>query len=280
MQSSPRRALFVDDEESIRLMLSAVLEQNGFNVRTAASVDKALVELNSTPFDVLVCDLNIEKPGDGFVVLSAMRHVQPDCVNLILTGYPGLETALQAIHEQVDEYLVKPTDIELLLNTIEKKLAARALRQTNGQKTLSFLLKERADWLIKRIEEMSRKNPANAGVARNGKGAERLSRLLSALAEHLQAGQELWNAPALEAAAEHGRTRKQSGFSLTMVVEEYELIERAVHDVVRENLPVMSIRGLVHDIERFHDGIHQLMKKSLQAFNGVPHKGNGSSNSR
>jgi len=280
MQSTPRRALFVDDEESIRLMLSAVLEQNGFKVRTAASVDEALVELNSTPFDVLVCDLNIERPGDGFVVLSAMRHVQPDCVNLILTGYPGLETALQAIHEQVDEYLTKPTDVELLLTTIEKKLAARSGRQTNGQKSLSALLKERTDWLIKHIEELSRNSPANPGVTGNGKGAQRLSGLLSALAEHMEAGQDRWNAPALEAALEHGRTRKQSGFSLTMVVEEYELIERAVHDAVRENLPTMSIRGLVHDIERFHDGVHQLMKKSLEAFNGTSRKRNGTSNSQ
>ena len=70
---------------------------------------EALVEINAEKFDVLIADLNLAKEGDGFLVISAMRHIQPRCVNLILTGYPALETALQAIHSQVDDSLTKPT---------------------------------------------------------------------------------------------------------------------------------------------------------------------------
>ena len=121
-----KRLLFVDDEESIRRTLPAVLEQEGFEVRVAASVPEALVEVNSYAFDVLVTDQNIEGQGDGFLVIGAMRHLQPRCVNLILTGYPALESALQALRTQVDDYLVKPVDIATMVGTIHGKLSDRA----------------------------------------------------------------------------------------------------------------------------------------------------------
>src|SRR5207302_90531 len=70
-----KRLLFVDDEEGIRLTLPPVLEQQGFEVRVAATVPEALVEINSYPFDVLITDLNIGAQGDGFLVISAMRHL-------------------------------------------------------------------------------------------------------------------------------------------------------------------------------------------------------------
>src|SRR5437660_3916429 len=139
-----KRILFVDDEASIRLTLPPVLEKEGFQVHVAGSVAEALVEINSYQFDVLLTDLNIGEEGDGFLVVSAMRHLQPNCVNLILTGYPAFETALQAIHNQVDDYLVKPTGIDLLIRTIEGKLKSRKLREPVARKKLSVLLKENA----------------------------------------------------------------------------------------------------------------------------------------
>src|SRR5690242_8830980 len=90
------RLLFVDDEDGIRLTLGAVLEKQEFEVTTAATVREALNQINSRHYDVLLCDLNIEKSGDGFVVISAMRYAQPDCVSLVLTAYPSFENAMEA----------------------------------------------------------------------------------------------------------------------------------------------------------------------------------------
>src|SRR2546428_567626 len=99
----PYRILFVDDEPSIRLMLPAILENKGFRVTTAATVPEALAIISAEPFDVLISDLNIGEPADGFTVVSAMRRTQPKCVNFILTGYPAFETALQAIRKHVED---------------------------------------------------------------------------------------------------------------------------------------------------------------------------------
>jgi len=112
------RILFVDDEAGIRNTLKPILEQHGFEVTAAATVPEALEHMNHATFDVLLSDLNIGQPGDGFTVVSAMRRVQPQAATFILTGYPDFDTALQAIRSQVDDYLLKPTDVPMLINII------------------------------------------------------------------------------------------------------------------------------------------------------------------
>jgi DNA-binding NtrC family response regulator len=121
----PARVLFVDDEPSLRLTMPEVLRQHGFSVTAVGTVNEALAEITSAEFDVLISDLNFDHPADGFIVVSAMRRTQPKCVTLILTGYPGFETALEALRNQVDDYLIKPADIPTLVNLIEKKLEQR-----------------------------------------------------------------------------------------------------------------------------------------------------------
>ncbi|HEX3107352.1 MAG TPA: response regulator [Terriglobales bacterium] len=116
------RILFVDDEPSIRLTLPPVLEQHGFEVEAAASVAEAVSCIAASRFDVLISDLNIEQGGDGLRVVSAMRKKQPHCVTLILTGHPGFETAVDALRLRVDDYVVKPVDVETLISALRKKL--------------------------------------------------------------------------------------------------------------------------------------------------------------
>jgi len=122
---SRKRILFVDDEPSIRLTLPPVLQEHGFEVKTAASVPEALSEIQSGRFDILLSDLNIAEEGDGFQVVGAMRKVQPRCVTVILTGYPAFESAIQGIRHQVDDYMVKPTDVEALIGNLRDKLKSR-----------------------------------------------------------------------------------------------------------------------------------------------------------
>lgn len=157
------RLLFVDDEATIRLTLPPLLEKRGFEVRIAADVPQALLEVNSSRFDVLICDLNIQQEGDGFLVVSAMRHLQPHCVNIILTGYPALETALKAIQNRVDDYLAKPADLEALLESIHSKLKAR-----NGGllPTAATAIRDERSFEVNRP---TRPRPGNGQAERHGR---------------------------------------------------------------------------------------------------------------
>lgn len=125
-----RRLLFVDDEPSIRLTLPAILQSNGFDVRVAASVEEALAEISQQEFDVLLSDLNIGTERDGFDVVKAMRQAHPRCVTILLTGYPAFETAVEGIRHQIDDYVVKPADIDALVRMMNEKLLAR--QQSNS----------------------------------------------------------------------------------------------------------------------------------------------------
>src|SRR5689334_6172747 len=148
-QNRPR-VLFVDDEPSIRLTLPPVLQEAGFEVRVSESVPDALFEINTNPYDVLISDLNIGEDGDGFLVVSAMRHIQPGCTNFILTGYPAFETALQAIHNQVDDYLVKPVEVTSLIKAVREKFESR--RSETVSRRLSVFLRENASKITENIE--------------------------------------------------------------------------------------------------------------------------------
>jgi DNA-binding NtrC family response regulator len=105
--------------------MSEILQRHGFSVRAVGTVADALAEITSSQFDVLLSDLNIGQPGDGLTVVSAMRSMQPNCVTLILTGFPRLDTELEAIRSQVDGYLIKPAQIPTLMSLIQEKLQQR-----------------------------------------------------------------------------------------------------------------------------------------------------------
>jgi len=121
-ESVRKRVLFVDAEAGIRLTLPRILAKNGFDVTSVANVEDALAEINAEKFDALLSDLNLPLPGEGFVIVKAMRKLQPHCVNFILTGYPADESTLQAVDHEVAHYFTKPVDIEDLVSTIRKKL--------------------------------------------------------------------------------------------------------------------------------------------------------------
>ena len=120
--TNPRRILFVDDEEGIRLTLPPILTNRGFTVTAVGSVSDALAQVNRKKYDVLISDLNIHERGDGFLVIAAMHLRQPKCVNLVLTGYPALDSAVEGIRLGIADYFVKPVEIEDLVKAINLKL--------------------------------------------------------------------------------------------------------------------------------------------------------------
>src|SRR4030088_2127543 len=108
------RVLLADDDDAVRNMLQVTLERDGFEVVAVASVSEALSRIATQTFDVLVSDLHMPHAGDGFTVVSAMRHTHPNAVTLLLSGYPALDEALAAIRVEADEILTKPIEIRSL----------------------------------------------------------------------------------------------------------------------------------------------------------------------
>jgi DNA-binding NtrC family response regulator len=107
---------------------------------TAANVPEALHLIDTEQFDVLLSDLHMPGAGDGFTVVSAMRHKSPNAVTLLFTGYPALKEAMNAILLQADEVLVKPMPIPEMVALIREKLEKRGMRPESRTERVATIL--------------------------------------------------------------------------------------------------------------------------------------------
>lgn len=261
-----RRVLCVDDEEVIRVTMAAILEKHGFEVSTAASVAEALQKITSEKFDVLLSDLNIGNPGDGLTVVSAMRRTQPEAVTMILTGYPAFETALEAIRQQVDDYIVKPADVPALLRAIERTLATPPRqRQLPPPKRVAMLLQEHT----KRIEDLWIVAIENDRVlaAAPSTREQRLDYVRSLLQEVIRWSQTYSGEEAAPPDGPVGWNRSQGeleGYTPSMMLAEICLLRRFVAQIVQENLLAVNLSYLVPDLARVNESLDKQAQAALE----------------
>ncbi|MGD8399105.1 MAG: response regulator transcription factor [Anaerolineae bacterium] len=127
--SRPIRTLLVDDDEAVRQSLAEILSRVGHQVTTVASGEEALDQVRDTPFDLAILDLQLGGYVDGLRLLEAINWRWPDTAKVILTGHGSLDSAMVAIREGVDAYLLKPIEAEQLRCTLDEVLASRQRAQ-------------------------------------------------------------------------------------------------------------------------------------------------------
>jgi len=262
------RVLFVDDEPGMRLTLPAILKMHNFEVQSAGSVAEALQRINSNQFDVLVADLNIGEPGDGFTVVSAMRRTQPACVNIILTGYPAFESALEAIRSQVDDYLVKPCEAETLVAAIERRLTNPQPQHRLPAKRLHTFVRDNIDVIVNRtLQAMKKHRKLGALPLSDEQRVQNLREFLRSIAGTLEKQTESGlTESGLSLASEHGRLRRSQGYTLPMIVDDTRLLDQTVYELVQESLLELDLSYLIIDLRRFNDNLEQKLQQALNAF--------------
>jgi DNA-binding response OmpR family regulator len=127
------RTLVVDDEEGIRSTLREALQRNGHTVTTAASGEEALDLLREASFDAAIVDLNLGGHADGLRVLEAIRWRWPEMAVVILTAHGSLETAIAAIRENVDDYLLKPAKPSEVRRVVQRALDRRRSKSSQEE---------------------------------------------------------------------------------------------------------------------------------------------------
>jgi YesN/AraC family two-component response regulator len=194
-----------------------------------------------------------------------MRRTQPDAVTIILTGYPAFETALEAIRQQVDDYIVKPASVPVLVSTIESKLATPPRqRQLPPPKRVAMLLQEHTE----RIEELwlssIEKDKALSRAPTNKK--QRLEYLRSILAEIIPAAQSYSGEDSSEhkiAGASFGRTRDSEGYTPSMRLAEFCLLRRVIAQVVQENLLAVNLSYVIPDLAQVNETLDEQAQAAL-----------------
>ena len=142
-----RRILLVDDEVAVLLTLKAVLEISGFDVDTAASAREGKSKLRNREYHMVITDMRMESEASGAEVVAAARSASYHPAGAMLTAFPIADEDWQSMG--ADKMLVKPMHTRVLLQQIEKLLAAHETKlkiwsmpapQTSSAGTASVLL--------------------------------------------------------------------------------------------------------------------------------------------
>ena len=261
------RILFVDDEPAIRHTLPAILTQEGFDVSVAASVSEGLDLIQREKFDVLLSDLNIDGPGDGFVLVSAMRRLQPEANTFIITGYPDFETALQAIREQVDDYFTKPTDVRTLVQTMQQRLLHPRHLRNEPTKRVSAVLREQSGHIVEIwLAEVMADRKLRAVPMTDDQRIDHMPAIVERLASALEAGHEVGERPAGRGAAGHGESRAKLGYSTPLLVSEARILNKVIAQVIQEKLLEIDLSTLVADVLKIGEHLGTSLEESFSAF--------------
>lgn len=146
------KILLVDDEQDILRMLSKLLTQEQFQVKTAQGGEEAIALFQSEPFDAVVTDMRM--PGmDGLAVIKRIKEIDEDIEVIILTGFAALDNVIQAFrHNGAFDYLTKPLEnINELFFAINRAIESRRLKIEN--RILFKKLKQAKENLEKRVSE-------------------------------------------------------------------------------------------------------------------------------
>src|ERR1051325_175732 len=122
--------LIVDDEQSMRQLLTLVFGREGHTVRAAENGRLALEQLRQSPADLIISDVKMPDMG-GIELLTAARALVPDAVVVMMTAFATVETAREAFKLGADDFIQKPFDIDELKLIVERALEKLALRKEN-----------------------------------------------------------------------------------------------------------------------------------------------------
>jgi DNA-binding response OmpR family regulator len=271
--SVSHRVLLVDDDEAVRTVMSATLERKGFEVVPAASVTEALKLIATESFDVLITDLHMPNPSDGFAVVTAMRHSQPDALTLLVSGYPDVKSAMDAILLEADDIIVKPFEAGKLAELIRDKMLTRK-PSTRMQKERVAVILQRCtssiieDWLerVKKNKELKRVSLADK--ERTGYLPKLIEDLIVRLRVDTAHGKES-DSICSSAAVAHGKMRRMQGYTPGMLVHDSRILQVTLFETLQNNLSALDFSLLLPDVMTIADEVDSQLTQAMDSYMNV-----------
>jgi DNA-binding response OmpR family regulator len=260
------RVLVVDDDDAVRMMMEEGLKRDGFEVVSASNVSDALRHIATEHFDVLLSDLHMPLAGDGFTVVSAMRHTHPKALTMVLSGYPALDEAMAAIVSQADEIITKPFQIGSIKELIRTRLANPLPMKRVQAESVASILERETDVTIQNWLELVEKDTELTCIPlsireRTGHLPKLLRDLI--LRMRLDTGLE---APRSIAARDHGDMRREQGYTVPMVVEESRLLQISIFRTLHRNLRSVDFSKVLLDVVIIADEVDSQLKQALISY--------------
>jgi CheY-like chemotaxis protein len=261
------KVLLVDDNEILLLSLAKVLEHNDFEVTTAATVHEALKHITSGHFDVLLSDLHMPGAGDGLTVVSAMRHANPKAVTMLLSAFPEMKAAAQAIVMQADQILVKPMNVPTLVDAIRQRLAIGPPPDRLVESVATILERSATssiqDWYEHVLLEESLMEVPLSRELRTG----HLPQVFRDLVRRLRSFEPLGTRKPMSAfAAEHGVTRRKQGYTASMLVEESRILQVCIFQTLQNNLATIDFSVLLIGVMTIADEVDSQLGQAMDSY--------------
>jgi DNA-binding response OmpR family regulator len=267
------KILLVDDDDAIREMMTATLEHKGFAVVAVANVTEALKLITTETFDVLITDLHMPNPSDGFAVITAMRHIQPKALTLLVSGYPDVKSAMDAILLEADEIIVKPFETKTLADLVHNKLLTRTPAVPAPKERVAGILQRCTaliveDWLtrVKKNKELTRVPLSDR--ERTGYLPKLIDDLIVRLrSPHItiQEGGFIGSA----AAVAHGKLRRSQGYTSAMLVQDSRILQVTLFGTLQKNLGALDFSLLLPDVMTIADEVDSQLTQAMEGYMDV-----------
>ena len=135
----PARILIVDDDESIREVLTSILTDEGYIVDAVDTGEKAIKATHEKFYNLVLIDIRLPDI-EGTKLLTELKDTVPKMRKIIITGYPTLQNAIEAVNRGADAYIVKPINMDEALKTIREQLQKQAEeKKYSEQKMVEFI---------------------------------------------------------------------------------------------------------------------------------------------
>jgi DNA-binding NtrC family response regulator len=150
------RILIVDDDENIRKVLQAILEEEGYIVEAVDTAKKGIERSEKSFYNVALIDIRLPDM-EGIELLAKMRDTKPKMRKIIVTGYPTLQNAVAAVNKGADAYIMKPFDVEKILKTITEQLKKQKEEKSYSEEKVAEFIETR----VKELETMEQRAAKN-----------------------------------------------------------------------------------------------------------------------
>ncbi len=148
MTKNEASILIVEDDVNIRETMSTILQQNGYSTDTAENGYEAIQKTEAKFYNLALLDIKLPDM-EGTKLLTTMHENMPGMVKIMVTGYPSLENAVEALNLGADAYVVKPVKPKNLLLVIEEKLEQQQLTEKMTEDKVTEWIKAR----VRKLED-------------------------------------------------------------------------------------------------------------------------------
>jgi DNA-binding NtrC family response regulator len=151
------RILIIDDDENIRKVLTTILEDEGYYVESVDTAKKAIERTRRKFYNLALIDIRLPDM-EGIELLTKMKNTTPKIRKIIITGYPTLQNAVEAVNRGADAYIMKPFDMEKVLQEIKDQLKKQHEEKRYSQKKVAEFIETRVRELDVETEVAHKKN--------------------------------------------------------------------------------------------------------------------------